>query len=61
MPFKTYTQGISEIYVNMTRTMGDIHHWAWKAGGAQARAGPRPPTRGPARRRGPGPVSATCR
>lgn len=25
-------KGISEVYVNITKSVGDIHHFAWRAG-----------------------------
>lgn len=34
LPYNWEWQGISEIYVNMTRSMGDVHHFAWKADSA---------------------------
>ena len=32
LPYNWEWHGISEIYVNLTRSMGDVHHFAWKAG-----------------------------
>ena len=31
LPYNWEWQGISEIYVNVTRSMGDVHHFAWRA------------------------------
>ena len=31
LPYNWDWRGISEIYVNLTRSIGDVHHFAWRA------------------------------
>ena len=31
LPYNWEWRGISEVYVNITRSVGDIHHFAWRA------------------------------
>ena len=31
LPYNWEWRGISEVYVNITRSVGDIHHYAWRA------------------------------
>ncbi len=31
LPYNWEWKGISKIYVNLTRSLGDIHHLAWRA------------------------------
>lgn len=31
LPYNWDWKGISEIYVNLTRSLGDVHHLAWRA------------------------------
>ena len=32
LPYNWEWQGISRAYLNLTRTLGDVHHFAWRAG-----------------------------
>lgn len=35
LPYNWEWKGISQIYLNLTRSLGDIHHFAWRAPSAQ--------------------------
>lgn len=32
LPYNWEWQGISRAYLNLTRSLGDVHHFAWRAG-----------------------------
>lgn len=37
LPYNWEWQGISEIYLNLTRSVGCVHHFAWKANSSEVR------------------------
>lgn len=39
LPYNWEWQGISEIYLNLTRSVGCVHHFAWKANSSEVGAG----------------------
>jgi hypothetical protein len=39
LPYNWEWRGISEIYLNLTRSVGSLHHFAWKANSSEVRPG----------------------
>lgn len=39
LPYNWEWHGISEIYLNLTRSVGGLHHFAWKANSSEVRQG----------------------
>jgi len=35
LPYNWEWRGISQVYANVTRSLGDVHHFAWRAGSPQ--------------------------
>ena len=35
LPYNWEWQGISEVYLNLTRSVGCVHHFAWKANSSE--------------------------
>jgi capsular polysaccharide biosynthesis protein len=35
LPYNWEWRGISEIYMNLTRSVGSVHHFAWKANSSE--------------------------
>lgn len=37
LPYNWEWHGISEVYLNLTRSVGCVHHFAWKANSSEVR------------------------